>query len=540
MKIEKREKGQVIVIIALAIIVLVSFTALAIDGSLIYSEKRSNQAAADSAALAGAGGAAQYLKTSNMSGFSCGGGVAAGAATAAINVAIQNAANDGITLAVNDISVSGVTTACDTYNGRKYIDVHVVVTTEVQPRFISVIRSEPIKTSAEAVARVYVNTSFASGNAIYTTGTTCSETNTGGGVFVSGTGTINITGGGVYSSSCLSSTGSAKILAYNGVMQYFGKGSKSFTAGSQTEYTTGNGLLFATNAPNFILNDPDTSSGPSIDTVLSTQSYQLWSTITANPNIDGTLWPSYTTQTMTAEMEDMPTITCPSTARTFPTKVYSSKTYTALPGTYSSISWSGWGDGTTVTLTPGTYCVSGSVTLGGGSDTVIMDNVVIYLTGSGSMTFGGTVKPTLNNSTVMITNGNFSVASGITLYANNITVFVKQGNFSVSGAGTGLMNAPGCNTSACGVGPSIPGVLVYMGKTNTGTVSITGSGSMSMTGTVYAPNSAVYVDGAASAQTLNVQIIGRMVSVSGSGVITINQTDANLYSQGSTTIQLMK
>lgn len=540
MKINERENGQIIVIIALAIIALVGFTALAIDGSLIYSEKRTNQSIADSAALAGAGAAAQYMKTSNMSGFACGGSVAAGAATAAITVAQQNAARDGITLAANDITISGVTTTCDTYNGRKYMDVHIVVTTEVDPKFISVIRDEPIKTAAEAVARVYINTSFAGGNAIYTTGTTCSESNTGGGVFVSGTGTINITGGGIYSSSCLSSSGSAKILAYNGVMQYFGKGTKSFSAGSKTEYTTGNGLLFATNAPNFILNDPDMSSGPSISTVLSTQSYQLWSTITANPNIDETLWPTYTTQTMTADMEEMPTITCPSTARTFPTKVYSSKTYTALPGTYSSISWSGWGDGTTVTLTPGTYCVSGSVSLGGGSDTVIMDNVVIYLTGNGNMTFGGTVLPTLNNSTVMVTNGNFGVGSGITVYANNFTVFIKQGNFSLSGASTGLMNAPGCNTSACGVGPSIPGVLIYMGKTNTGTVSITGSGSMSMTGTVYAPNSAVYVDGAASAQTLNVQIIGRMVSVSGSGVITMDQTDANLYSQGSTTIQLMK
>lgn len=540
MEKNKRESGQIIVIIALAIIALIGFTALAIDGSLIYSEKRTNQSIADSAALAGAGAAAQYMKTSNMSGFACGGSVAAGAATAAITVAQQNAARDGITLATNDITISGVTTTCDTYNGRKYMDVHIVVTTEIEPKFIAVIRDEPIKTAAEAVARVYINTSFAGGNAIYTTGTTCSKTNTGGGVFVSGTGTINITGGGIYSSSCLSSSGSAKILAYNGVMQYFGKGTKSFSAGSKTEYTTGNGLLFATNAPNFILNDPDMSSGPSISTVLSTQSYQLWSTITANPNIDETLWPTYTTQTMTADMEEMPTITCPSTARTFPTKVYSSKVYTALPGTYSSISWSGWGDGTTVTLTPGTYCVSGSVSLGGGSDTVIMDNVVIYMTGSGSMTFGGTVLPTLNNSTVMITNGNFSVGSGITVYANNITVFIKQGNFSMSGASTGLMNAPGCNTSACGVGPSIPGVLVYMGKTNTGTVSITGSGSMSMTGTVYAPNSAVYVDGAASAQTLNVQIIGRMVSVEGSGVITMNQTDANLYSQGSTTIQLMK
>lgn len=170
-----------------------------------------------------------------------------------------------------------------------------------------------------------------------------------------------------------------------------------------------------------------------------------------------------------------------------------------------------------------------------------MDNVVIYFRGTGTISFGGNYKNfSLNNSSIFLTNGSFNLGSGIPISANNFMTYIQQGNFSVSGAATGLINAPGCNTSACGVGPAIPGVLVYMAKTNTGTVTLQGSGTLSMTGTVYAPNSAVYVSGAAAANTMNVQIIGRMVSVTGSGVINMDQDIATLYSQGSTTIQMYK
>lgn len=54
MFINAREKGQALILIALAAIGLFAFSALAIDGSRVYSDKRHAQNAADAAALAGA------------------------------------------------------------------------------------------------------------------------------------------------------------------------------------------------------------------------------------------------------------------------------------------------------------------------------------------------------------------------------------------------------------------------------------------------------------------------------------------------------
>lgn len=544
MKAQNKVKGQILIILALAFVAILGMTALGVDGSMILNEKRKDQSTADSAALAAAGAAAQYLKTANIASYYCGSGLAANAATTAVTAAQNTAVDDAITLVANDMTASGVTTSCGVENGRKYLEITVRVTSTAPTTFLKTVYKDPISSVASATSRVYINTSFAGGNAIYTTGTTCSETNSGGGIFVHGTSVIKAQNGGVYSSSCLSSEGSAKILVYDGLIQYYGKGSRTFYTGSTAQTTTGNGLLFATNAPNFILNDPDTGSGQSIDSILSSQGYQLWSTFAPNPNIDPSMWPSPATQTVPADME---TIVMPSCSglpnRSMPTQVSGTNYYTAQPGVYSSISWSGWGSTRRLTFAPGIYCVDGSVSFSGGNSdhNVVMDGVVFYLRNSGSFGFGGNYKLfSLNNSSIFLNNGSFNLGSGIPISANNFMTYIKQGNFSVSGAATGLINAPGCNTSACGVGPAIPGVLVYMAATNTGTVTLEGSGSLSMTGTVYAPNNAVYVSGAAAANTMNVQIIGRMVSVTGSGVINMDQDIATLYSQGSTTIQMFK
>ena len=57
------ERGQVLVLLVLALVGLLGFTALAIDGGMVYSDRRTAQNAADAAALAGAGAAAQYIRT---------------------------------------------------------------------------------------------------------------------------------------------------------------------------------------------------------------------------------------------------------------------------------------------------------------------------------------------------------------------------------------------------------------------------------------------------------------------------------------------
>ena len=52
--IQKSEKGQALILIALAMVGLVAFTALAVDGSMIFSDRRHAQNAADTASLAAA------------------------------------------------------------------------------------------------------------------------------------------------------------------------------------------------------------------------------------------------------------------------------------------------------------------------------------------------------------------------------------------------------------------------------------------------------------------------------------------------------
>ena len=52
MRTIKSEKGQALIVIALAAVVLFSFAALAIDGSMAFSDRRKAQNAADTAVLA--------------------------------------------------------------------------------------------------------------------------------------------------------------------------------------------------------------------------------------------------------------------------------------------------------------------------------------------------------------------------------------------------------------------------------------------------------------------------------------------------------
>ena len=49
----RSEKGQIIILLAVGIVILLGFTALAIDGGMVFFDRRSAQNAADASALAG-------------------------------------------------------------------------------------------------------------------------------------------------------------------------------------------------------------------------------------------------------------------------------------------------------------------------------------------------------------------------------------------------------------------------------------------------------------------------------------------------------
>ena len=538
MKRTEVQKGQILAILALAMVVLLGFTAVAVDGSRVYNQRRQDQATADSTALS-------YAYQIAKAGFTC--------------------PASGVPSLSPVTTTTGTTTVTTTYpsctSSPTTLNIHTVVASTVNTYFLKAVTNKPTSTTVDATAKVTLGGgTYAGGNAIYTTGTNCSEWSSPyGGIFVSGgTTKIQITDGGIFSASCLSATGDARILAYGGMIQYTGHGSTTFYAGKasetpQIEYTTGTGL-FMTNTDNFILNQPSTTT----ETIASalTQPYQFNNqNNTANPNISKDLWPVPVTSGPTVPtMEPMTTPTCPKNADgtdtigTVPNQVSGTHTYNFTPGKISGdIYWSAWGDTTTVTFNPGTYCFDGSLSLSGSSGTTfVMDNVVLYFRGgSGSdykgISYGGSGKYTGNNSTIYLTNGDFNLGSGVPLNADNITIYIYRGKFSISGAASGVMSAPDCDTSACGVPPAIKGVLLYMAADNPGDVSITASGSASLIGTIYAPISKFSATGNTLADAMNVQIIAKMVDVTGSSTITMNKSKGTFYGTGGTTsIDLLK
>ena len=61
---QKSERGQAIVVIAVSLVVLLGFAALAIDGGMVYADRREIKNVADAAALSGGGIAALSLDNS--------------------------------------------------------------------------------------------------------------------------------------------------------------------------------------------------------------------------------------------------------------------------------------------------------------------------------------------------------------------------------------------------------------------------------------------------------------------------------------------
>ena len=94
---DRRERGQIIVIFALALVVIIGMVGLVIDGGGAFAQRRSEQSVADVASLAGANA---YMNTTGV-----------GTATAAaIAAARASATRNGYTHGVNGASV-GVTVA---------------------------------------------------------------------------------------------------------------------------------------------------------------------------------------------------------------------------------------------------------------------------------------------------------------------------------------------------------------------------------------------------------------------------------------------
>jgi hypothetical protein len=220
------ESGQAIVLLVISLVVLLGFTALALDGGMAYSDRRQAQNIADTAALAGGGAAASGLVETNLlySDFmeQCNSGgleslldQAELAAEARRDTNIQNIAIDNF--------VAEAICAEDVNSRQRYIEVRTSLTSHTPTSLAHLLFSGPLRSTVEAVTRVYPLTPFYEGHAIVSLNSTC-DSNGRGGVDVLGGGgqeySIYVNGGSIHSNSCIYGNGNTITHVSNGNIDY--------------------------------------------------------------------------------------------------------------------------------------------------------------------------------------------------------------------------------------------------------------------------------------------------------------------------------
>ena len=223
--IKKYERGQTIVLIALSMVGLLGFTALAVDGGMALNDRRRAQGAADAASLAGARVAATSLEAAGFA-YDTNFDNCNDPPMELIEAAIQEAKDTAVTRAgSNTFTIdqdltdnNGVDAMydCQDYGtwADKYIDVTTRVTRNVPTSFVQIFLPGGFTNSVASVTRLRPRTLFYYGNAVVALREDCDGPGENkGGVIFGGSNDTEITGGGVYSNACMQINGSPDISA---------------------------------------------------------------------------------------------------------------------------------------------------------------------------------------------------------------------------------------------------------------------------------------------------------------------------------------
>lgn len=204
-KYQKEESGQIIIILAVSLIVILGVAALAVDGGMLYTERRFAQNAADASSLAGASKIANDLVDNDIyySNFSCN-LLESSYKDIGIDFASQRAVTNNFLdlVEVENTSINhGIFVDCHEEVNNKYVDFYVTITTETPTSFLYLISDNLLYSTVEAVTRLIPQHDVGYGNAIVALNDSCS--NPGDGLGISGTTEINISGGGLWSNDCI-------------------------------------------------------------------------------------------------------------------------------------------------------------------------------------------------------------------------------------------------------------------------------------------------------------------------------------------------
>ena len=167
------ENGQVMILIAIGFAILLGFVALAVDGGMLYSDRRQAQNAADAAALAGGGAAATSIENNKLfySSWNCSDPRIAAVRQAAVAAAIQQAAEYGSTLTASGVPGDNVVVATcgqDSKNGlvNKYFEVSTYISHTTTTSFLQLLAGDSLSSHVQASSRVYPRSPLVYGNAV--------------------------------------------------------------------------------------------------------------------------------------------------------------------------------------------------------------------------------------------------------------------------------------------------------------------------------------------------------------------------------------
>lgn len=446
----KSERGQTIVLLALSMVGLLGFTALAVDGGMTMNERRLAQSAADASSLAGAQAAGVAMGVAGISydDISCtvvdgewqpnlsvttpsGATYHLGTAmTVAETTAVSRASSN--TFAIDDdvTDKNGVEAQfkCEQtgWGLDKYMDVTTTITRGVPTAFVQLFIPGGLTNTVQSVVRVRPRTPIFYGKAVVGLKTTCDNSaGNKGGITFGGSNSTTITGGGVYSNACMVRNGTAPISAPG-----FG-----YVTGDPPSPNTSPPAVKSDEAlPDFKLDPPDCSlvpprSGPS-------------------QKIRGTKYE-----------ED--------------SDVYD-------PGQYSSLTSNGNWDttrnhGTKIVLKPGLYCFSGDVSITGGAVEGI--GVTLYFSSGNFKTGGGAyirLEAPFDTSSVAIAN---HALPGVLIYMPESNVGSVNMTGNAGSTYVGLVYNP---SGTCDVAGTTNGMHLFNSQVACGTVKITGDATINV------------------------------------------------------------
>ena len=441
MRQRKNERGQVLVLTVLFLGALFGFAAIALDGGNIYADRRSAQAAADSASLAGA--------LAVMRGYSHGNVV-----KVSENRAVRNGYAD--VAGKTDVWVfwppcGGVTACPPSVSPHPYADnsnyVQVIITNRMDTILAHLFYSGPFQHTVEATAHAARNETLAPGYAVYADNPTACP-----GIEIAGSLNAVVSGGGSILSNSSASCG---------------------CGGPQGAAGYGHGGGWAT------VVDPTGRAG--------IFSAGCWNDGTLNYNLPGGGGPVDGAGQEYVDPPPLPDCSALPDRTGEGDKIYMSSG-TLSPGRYDSIATRNFA---VLTLLPGIYCLEGAVSAGGGDTAlsigadsgVLGTDVMIYLTD----TAGGV--QSLGNGTTILLAGDPSGPNipvlvdasgedwrGMLFYAhpnNTNEIYLSGGTDSTY---TGTVYAPGMRCDMHGGGAAI----AFNTQLICDTVLITGNGDISI------------------------------------------------------------